>query len=206
MHRLAVLLLFALVAVAAVVGALAPFSRPGRPVPKAVDLADLLALPQEDYRVDPYLRVAESLQAMGRGRAVGLLLELAQKDQWPSTRTIVLCRMLFQARPNSAFRRARMGQPIVVGSSAPEAWASEPIDISEGVPFLITTDYNLFGHPERPAKYVRYCEQGCDWNTQRFRPRSMKEKRQALKKLVSSPMLKGKLGAGDYTFLQDQIQ
>jgi len=161
MHRLTVLLVCALVAAAGVMAAPAPFSRPSRAVPKEVRLADLLALPRQNYRVDPYLRVAEPLQAMGRVRAVKLLHELAAKDekQWPHTRTIVLCRMLFKARPQCIFRRAAIGGPVFVGRTSCQDWPSEPIEVVQGVPFLVSRGYELGGRPEPLAEYVRHCQE-----------------------------------------------
>jgi hypothetical protein len=175
---------------------------------KELVLADLLALPTADnYRVDAYLRAAERLQAMGKEKAAKLLRQLAAKDnKYPFTRTLVLCRMLFKPRPKSSFRRAKVGEASFVGRTEDKDWPSEPVEVVQGVPFLVATGYSLGGLPEPPVAYVRYCEKACDWNTERFKPRSKKEKRKALETLLSLPKLKGKLDKEDRGVLEEQLK
>src|SRR5437868_5544038 len=94
---------------------------------KAKRLADLLALPTEDYRVDPYLRAAQALQAMGREKGCARLRELAAKEKYPYTRTLSLCRMLFQSKPKGTFRRAFIGGAFFAPGTDYTDWPSEPI-------------------------------------------------------------------------------
>jgi hypothetical protein len=179
-----------------------------QPAPKAVGLADLLALSRGGYEADPYLRAVESLQAMGKVKALKLLRELAakEKDKSISDRTVILCRMLFKAKPGSTFRSPRIGGGMVVGNANYEHWPTYPIEIVDGVPFLIAKGYIFRGGvPESPADYLRYCEEQCDWNTKRFRRRSKEEKRKALDKLMSSPKLMLKLEKDDGNFLRAQV-
>ena len=78
--------------------------------PKEGRLAELLALPTEEFRADPYIRAAETLQTMGKAKACALLRELAPKDDWPHTRTLTLCRML--SRPSQSVDVSCIGRVV----------------------------------------------------------------------------------------------
>jgi hypothetical protein len=193
------------VVVTAVANLLGAGGKSGAP-PKAVGLAELLSLPDEEYRAEPYLRAAGSLQALGEEKACSLLGKLASKDRYPYTRTLSLCRMLFEAKPRSTFRRAYIGAAVFLGGTEYGDWPLEPIAVVDGVPFLITKGYNLGGQPERPLAYVRYCMEECRWNTFKFKVKPKEEMRKALEKLLSSRKLKGKLDRSDQEFLEGQVK
>jgi len=162
----------------------------------------------EVYKVDPYIRAAMTLQSMGKVKACETLLTLASyrrrnHDDMP---LFLLCRMLFVAREGGEFRRPSIGYPILPRGSSLADWPLEPIEIVDGVPFLITHHYGSFsGRPETASLYVQYCIQHCDWNKTPFQMKSMAEKQQALEKLLTSP--KGQRFLGDYekNVLSDQI-
>jgi hypothetical protein len=174
---------------------------------EGVKLIDLLALPAKsvDYKVDPYLRVAESLQKMGEVKACKRLQELAARDEWPYTRTVILCRMLFKAKKGAGFRRAEVGGPFLVGGTNITDWPLEPIALVEGIPFLIAEGYILGGEAERPSDYLDYCIEKCDWSVFEFRPVLREKQREALRKLLSSPRLKAGVGDHGRKFLEAQI-
>jgi hypothetical protein len=178
--------------------------------PKAteVGVADLLKLPDEDdYKVDPYLRAAQSLQAMGEEEACKLLAALAAKDKWSATRTVTLCRMFFKAKSGGAFRGPLLGAPsFLAGGDDAADWPLEPITIVDGVPFRVVRGYTLFGKAEPSASYLAYCLTECEWNDFKFKPKSLKEKQKALESLLKSPKLEGKLKDDDKDFLQAQIK
>lgn len=158
-----------------------------------IKLAELMDLPTTYYVVDPYLRAAQSLQGMGKEKACAKMRELAAKDRCPHTRTLVLCRMLFKAKKESDFRRAYIGGPGFVDGGKPSDWPLEPIVIIEGVPFRVARVYVLAGQAEPLSDYLDYCIQECDWNDIEFKPRSKKQKQEALEKLPSTPQLKGRV-------------
>jgi hypothetical protein len=174
--------------------------------PKAIRLADLLALPVEEYRSDPYIQAAQSLQALGKEKTSALLRELAAKEDWPYCRTLSLCRMLFQAKPERTFRRAAVGGVSFPGRTKYEDWPLEPLEIVDGVPFFVARCYILGGEPELPTKYVRYCIEECDWSTLKFTPKSKEEKQKALAKMLLAPRLKGKLDEDERETLEAQIK
>jgi hypothetical protein len=181
----------------------------GAAAKKETRVADLLALPSDKYRVDPYLKIAQSLQVMGQKRACALIRELAVKEakaKWPYTRTICLCRMLFKAKPKSKFRRAAIGGRFFPASTTYNDWPLEPIEIVDGVPFNVSMGVILGGEAELPGDYLRYCVEKCDWSKVRFRPKTMAEKEKALGRLLSSAKLKGKLREGDKEFFETQIK
>src|SRR5262245_31321698 len=96
--------------------------------------------------------------------------------------------MLFQAKAGAKFRRAHIGAPAFPPGTDFADWPNEPIEITDGVPFLIIErgGYLLGGEPEAPSAYVRYCLKECDWNGKAYKPKSKEEKRKALEKLVTS--------------------
>jgi hypothetical protein len=177
----------------------------GAAPPGQVGLARLIALPSlEEYRMQPYLQAAEALQAAGKAKAVKLLRELAAKEKPLDTRTVTLCRMLFKARAGSVFLPPDLGRFLYVVETD---WPSEPIEIVDGVPFLIPSYLHIaVGSYAPPSAYVRYCEKECDWNTQRFKLRSKKEIRNALEKFLALPKLKGKVVDAFRSSLEKQIK
>ena len=70
----------------------------------------------------------------------------------------------------------------------------------------MASGYLLGGESESPASYIRYCTEECDWSTFRFAPKSREERRKALRKLLSSPKLKGKLDERERACFEAQIK
>jgi hypothetical protein len=173
-----------------------------------VRVADLVKLlDDDDYKVDPYLLAAQSLQVMGEAKACKLLAALADKQVGLEKPTVTLCRMLFKAKRGDAFRRAALGEPnFVAGGTDADDWPLEPITIVDGVPFLVVNGYTIAGKPESSISYLMYCLTECEWNDFKFKPKSRKEKKKALESLLMSPKLKGKLKDGDKDFLEAQIK
>jgi hypothetical protein len=196
---------FALVLVLAVGASLLVADDKNPNTPTEVRLTDLLALPVNEYRSDPYTQAAHSLQALGKEKACALLLELAAKDQYPYQRTLVLCRMLFQAKPKGTFRRAEIGLTFLPHGTTDGDWPLEPVEIVDGVPFFVARGYKLIGVAESATEYVRYCIKECDWSSRKFAPKSRDEQRKALEKLLSDPKLKGKLDKEERATFEAQI-
>jgi hypothetical protein len=137
------------------------------------------------YRVDPYIQAAIGLQSLGRSNALAQLHSMAQ-DRKFETRVIVLCRMLFTQRPGSDFRRPMIGGASFFGGTDYADWPLEPIELVDGVPFLITRGYVIGGVPEPDEWYLRYCETNCDWSDFRYTTKNQAQKREALSKLLTS--------------------
>jgi hypothetical protein len=154
----------------------------------------------QDYKVDPYIRAAMDLQAMGEGKASSILL----RAECPAV--YILCRMLYTPRKQAQFRRPLIGHAFFLGGTQYAEWPLEPIELVDGVPFLITRGYGIAGMPEWPEQYAKYCITNCDWNNTRFRIRTVEDKQKALNKLLSSPKWKRKLQDDDKAILQAQIQ
>lgn len=126
------------------------------------------------FRIAHYLVVAAQLQAWDSSNRAVRLRELAGDPQHASE-VYPLCRMLFDAKPGSQFRRPMIGFPIFfdgsLGRSANYAdWPLEPIALVDGVPILIVQGYMLAGRAEPPLKYVDYCLKSCRWRDVRFVP------------------------------------
>lgn len=172
-----------------------------KPQPE-VTLSDLPDFQYGTYKVDPYIQVASDLQALGKESAVKKMRDYAQAIEHDK-KIIILCRMLFSAKPNSEFRRPRIGAPAFIGKTDYSDWPLEPIEIVDGVPFLIVTGYMLGGMPEPAEMYLDYCLQNCEWNTFRYEMKNEQMKREALKKFLASPKWKSTPPEG---FLLGQIQ
>jgi hypothetical protein len=175
-----------------------------RPVPAQGELgqSDLPSFhAYETYRVDPYIKAAAKIQAMGKEKAGQRLLEMAKE----SHTAIILARMLFSAKPDKQFRRPALGAPYFLAGTY-EDWPLEPIEVVDGVPFLVVRGYLLGGRPEPAQKYVDYCLRECDWAATQFSSKTADQKQAALTKLLALPKLKNTLGLAEKRFLSSQIK
>ncbi len=175
------------------------------------DLPPVLHDSGEKYRVDPYLQAAVSLQAMDSERALKNLKALAERDD--DARVIVLCRMLFaELRPGTVFSRPVLGSPHFVGGEPDwndrvhRGWPLEPIELVDGVPFLVVRGYVLGGKGVSSWGYLAYCIQNCGWSQYRYKPKSLDEKKAALKTFLSLPKVKGRLDDADIRLLETQLR
>lgn len=159
------------------------------------------------YKAAPYVRAAARLQEMGREAACQKLLRAAQTyNQEQEEQIIVLCRMLFTKRATSEFRRPMIGAASFFGSTDYADWPLEPIELVDGVPFLITRGYLLKGEAEPAESYLRHCMTNCDWSTVPFREPTAKQIRDALDKLLASGKWKRPLDTYEREFLSAQIE
>ena len=88
---------------------------------QAISFTNLPSVQEAEYRVDPYLKIAQQLQDMGERAATQELLKFAKSvavaTNWISSlddeqRIAILCRMLFTNKPGSDFERpAFLGAP-----------------------------------------------------------------------------------------------
>ena len=159
---------------------------------------------QRQFRSEPYIRAAVALQAMGRQRACEQMMALAKRDR-DAEQIFILCRMLFTKRGTSEFRRPMIGGAVFLADTGYSDWPLEPIELVDGVPFVITWGYILAGEPEPPESYLRYCMSDCDWSTFRYREQSRAEMRAALAKLVASSKWRRPLEQQERERLTEQI-
>jgi len=159
------------------------------------------------YRVDAYIEAASRLQAMGKQAACERLLVMGDTQEFTDCdKMAVLCRMLFTERSGSGFIRPSLGGAVFIGGTHYSDWPLEPIEIIDGVPFIIVRGYSMFGAPERPYMYVRYCMTNCDWSSLRFKPKTEEQKKKALAKLIASQKWQRPLEQEDRDFFAAQIQ
>jgi hypothetical protein len=149
-------------------------------------LPDLSTFKAQPFKAFPFTLAAATLQAMSKPRAIQTLYRLAQ-DRSQAEKIFVLCRMLFTARPGSDFRRPGMGMPIFLGGTSFKDWPLEPIELVNGVPFLISFGYVIAGQVEPPSLYIEYCVNSCDWNSYRYKLTTETEEQEALKTLLADP-------------------
>lgn len=169
----------------------------------------------KNYRIDPYLAAATKLQAMGKDEAIKLLRAESEDFKKEHESVILLCRMLFVAKPESdslllklgesQFRAPRLGQPSFVAVTNSNDWPLQPIEIVDDVPFLVVVGYSGAGRPEPAQGYLQYCEKECDWSTTKFGPKTLAEKKKALEKLYVSPRWKKPLTEDEKRDLASQL-
>jgi hypothetical protein len=169
----------------------------------------LAALPDwqsypKSYRADPFIQTAVALQGMGRKRAIRRLRALRGASH--ADNAIVLCRLLFARSDGHDFRAPLLGAPSFFGGSSVMDWPNCPIEIVNGVPFLITWGYQLHGQSEPLDSYLTYCENHCEWRRETFALCNDADKRGALEKLLVSTKWKVALHANDREFFQSQIR
>jgi hypothetical protein len=103
-------------------------------------------------------------------------------------------------------RRPRFGGHLCIGQTTGEDWQLDPIEIIDGVPFLVTTGGLLIGMAEIPYHYLVYCTEECDWNKFVYKSKTAEEKQKALEKLLASPKWKEPLTKEEKKFLSSQIE
>ncbi len=197
-------------AVLCIVITLVAFGRHGFMHAAQPDEISLKDLPEvritNDYRVEPYIRAAAKLQQVGMEKAVEILRNEARTpEQDMSKSVILLCRMLFSAKLGGEFRRPWLGAPFFIGDRGAEPWKLEPIEVVDGVPFLIVNGYLLAGHPESSEDYLEYCVKNCEWSKSEFKPMGDSQKLAALEKLLASTQWKQPLPVEAREFLSRQL-
>jgi hypothetical protein len=154
----------------------------------------LMSLPDfyqtDGYRSGPYLRAAVHLQGMGREAATKALWALVREEGLEGHRAIILCRMLFTRRAGGEFRRPRLGGTVFLGDTDYADWPLEPVEVVDGVPFVIVRGYELAGVPETSEDYLAYCVAECDWSGVPFVSKTKSEMVKAMEKLDRSPKWK----------------
>jgi hypothetical protein len=166
--------------------------------------------PQPDFysgsfKSKTYIRLAAELQALGREAAELRLHEIARDEHSPG-KAIILCRMLLKKRRTELFRRPLVGGAAFMGGTGYSDWPLEPIELVDGVPFLITRAYALGGKPEPDDQYLSYCETHTDWTDLQYAVPTKQQEQAALTKLVTSPKWKTPLSDEEHKCLARQIE
>src|SRR5690349_5463362 len=124
-------------AVAATAWPLAGQDKPAATNINSFDPSTLPPVNRNNYKAEAYIKAAMDLQAMGKEAAIKALGEAPEDQRSSVNKGIVLCRMLFVPRGTSEFRRPRLGAPSTPGGTQMTDWPLEPIEIVDGVPFLV---------------------------------------------------------------------
>jgi hypothetical protein len=114
--------------------------------------------------------------------------------------------MLFRSRPGGEFRRHPLGGAHFLGDTDYGDWPLEPIEIVDGIPFLVVRGYDMAGESVPPVHYVDYCIEHCDWSPLQYLPGGKWEKERALAKLLASPKWRRPLEQYEIEFLSDQVR
>jgi hypothetical protein len=127
-------------------------------------------------------------------------------DEPDNVKLFILCRMLFFAKPKMEFREPFIGGLICSGGTTGEDWQFAPIEIVNGVPFLVMIGREITGRAEHPYKYVVYCTDKCDWNDFVYKRKTAEEKQKALEKMLTIRKWKQPLSNEEKKFLSSQIE
>jgi hypothetical protein len=141
--------------------------RPSSGGDAVVLLKGLPEISNMSYKAKPYIHAAIALQAMGQNRAVEELAVFA-KDSNNDKKVIVLCRMLFAKKPKGEFRRAQIGGTEFVGDTDYSDWPLDPIELVDGVPFLMAIAWRGAPLAESSRGYLNYCSTRCEWSRSKF--------------------------------------
>jgi len=164
------------------------------PEPALSDLPDLF-----DYKVDPYIRMAVALQSMDRSAALNKLHAGVRKG---SIRVIVLARMLFVPRPGADLERPEGVLAHAIDET--RHWPQWPIEVVDGVPFLIAMpdqELHVKWVPDAEENYLQYCETHGDWSPFHYSVKTTLQKYEALTKLIFGQSLESEV-----MFLKAQIE
>ena len=173
--------------------------------PKDIPLEELPPFEDGTFKSAPYIRAAAALQALGRKRACRQMMAWAKRDR-NAEQLFVLCRMLFTRRGASEFRRPMIGGAVFLAGTTYNDWRLEPIELVDGVPFVIVRGHMLAGQPESPESYFEYCMANCDWSTFQYREQTPSQMRAALAKLLASPKWKRPLDQHEREGLEKQVE
>ena len=159
----------------------------------------------EAYRVDPYIELATELQALDHSAAL-VKLHLMAREPQAAASVIILSRMLFVPQPGADLRRPMIGGALFLGGTSYGDWPREPIEVVDGIPFLIANGYMLAGLPESDEAYLQYCETQGEWSSFHYTLKTRQQKHAALNELLASHKWKATLSDGERKFLSDQIE
>lgn len=166
-------------------------------------LGDLRGL--NTYRCAKVIRACELAQLVGQEKAFERLLSYAKKDRDNALGVAVLCRVLYARKGSAEFRAAMLGRPSLLGGTDSVNWPLEPIELVDGVPFLIIRGYSLRGHAETGESYLRYCHSKCEWSNRPITEKSQEELERACNKLIRSAKWRENLDDRDDAFLRSQV-
>jgi hypothetical protein len=158
------------------------------------------------YVVDAFIQSAIVMQSVDYATALERLHSMAQRKDNSRNEVFILCRMLFTQRGGAGFRGPGLGQDLFIGCDCTNyGWPLEPIELVDGVPFLISKGYLLAGIAESPEQYLDYCETNCSWSGFRYEIKTDQQEIEALNRLLYSLNLKKRLSESDVDFLKGQI-
>ena len=170
-----------------------------------VSLKDLPDFQSDAFKVDPYLRAAAALQGMDKDKATETLLALAREEK-DGKRVIVLCRMLFTSKAGGEFRRPALGAAAFLGGTTYADWPLEPIELVDGVPFLITRGYALEGSQNYPRGTSDTVCRSAHGEASAFKPKARGRKRRPWRSCWLRRKWKSGLEAEEKEFLSAQIK
>ncbi|PKP04761.1 MAG: hypothetical protein CVU11_03350 [Bacteroidetes bacterium HGW-Bacteroidetes-6] len=157
-----------------------------------------------NYKCEPYLDLASYVQSLEPTQAIFVLTECAKTGKFED-QMIVLTKMLFESKNDSPFRRPMIGGAIFLGNTTYDDWTSEPIEIINNVPFLITRGYFIGGLPESSLHYLEYCMENGVWTAVVYKTKTEDELNAALKTLLNGSKWKKELSKDDVDFFKNQI-
>ncbi|OWK45487.1 hypothetical protein [Fimbriiglobus ruber] len=157
-------------------------------------------------KIVPYIVCAAQCQKMGKEKACEQLAKIAKTVERDNGEIAILCRLLFTNKPKQRFRGPGLGEPVYYGGTKDGDWPSILFEFVDDVPLCVIHGYNLQGHPESSADYLKYCLENCDWSERQFDGINQKDIEAAFTKLWISNKWKKQLTEYERKELRFQIE
>jgi hypothetical protein len=159
------------------------------------------------FKCDTFIKAAADLQALGEDGAIKFLSSLAPTRLELVTETI-LCNMLFEPPPRSNSRGPRFTAAKYMGETNEAQWPLEPIELVDGVPFLVVKAGSWTGglSEDAAALTVQWFVDNWRWRAMKYVSKTQAEKESALTKLKASMKWVRPLADDEWRFLADQVR
>ncbi len=158
----------------------------------------------DGYKCATYIDLAAYVQSLDKDVATGIIKKYAETSKYED-QIIILTKMLFVPANNDSLRRPYIGGALFFGKTTYYDWPSEPIEIIDNIPFLITGGYFLGGLAESASDYFEYCLKNGKWTENVYKTKTPEEYKNALDLLIKSDKWNAELSGYEKNFFVRQI-
>ncbi len=161
--------------------------------------------PARSYKCGHFIKVVLAGSKAGEDVSIASLRRFV-KSGASDVDVVALCRLLYTGKDAKKLRRAAIGGTSFPGGTEYRDWPLEPIEIVEGVPFLISESYLCMGVSETALEYLAYCRQEGIWAPRLSVEKSTAELERALATILHSKKWKTDLYEDETRFLKEQVR
>jgi len=157
----------------------------------------------QNFNCNSYLKLANFIQSKDSTEAIEILKEYATYEY--QDQIIILTRMLFQSKIDTLLRRPYLGVAFFFSDTDYDDWQTEPIEIVNGIPFLIVGGYSLRGLSESSLNYLEYCIENGKWTENNYSAKTEAELKAGLDILLNDKKWEKELSPNEKSFFEKQI-